>query len=126
MTVSQNRDKPHLPVADNYDSLHSNFRWLVPEKFNMAQVCCARWANAPETSQRVAIREYRDGTNDIFHTYSELQDQANRLSNVLTDLGVGRGDRVAIVMPQCFETAVAYIAVKKHWGITMATRSPRP
>jgi len=119
MTVSQKRDKPHSPVADNYASLHSNFQWLVPTGFNIAQVCCARWANAPETGQRVAIREYHGGANDIFHTYSELQKQANRLSNVLTDLGVGRGDRVAIVMPQCFETAVAYMAVLQMGAVAL-------
>ncbi len=36
MSVSQNRD--------NYASLHQDFQWLVPEKFNIAQVCCGRWA----------------------------------------------------------------------------------
>ncbi len=119
MTDSQNRDMPNLPIGDNYAALHGNFEWLVPEKFNIAQVCCARWANTPETSQRVAIREYCGGTDDIFHTYAELQQQANRLSNVLTDLGVGRGERVAIVMPQCFETAVAYMAVLQMGAVAM-------
>ena len=119
MTDSQNRDRPHAPVADNYAAMHGNFGWLVPEKFNITQVCCARWANAPKTSQRIAIREYCGGTDDIFHTYAELQQQANRLSNLLTDLGVGRGERVAIVMPQCFETAVAYMAVLQMGAVAM-------
>jgi acetyl-CoA synthetase len=33
--------------------------------------------------------------------------------------GVARGDRVAIVMPQCFETAVAYIAVLQMGAVAM-------
>ena len=39
--------------------------------------------------------------------------QANRLSNAqqLAALGVERGDRVAVVLPQRFETAVAYMAL---------------
>jgi len=48
-----------------------------------------------------------------------LQEQANRLSNVLTAQGVQRGDRVAIVMPQCFETAVAYMAVLQMGAVAM-------
>jgi acetyl-CoA synthetase len=48
-----------------------------------------------------------------------LQEQANRLSNVLVAQGVQRGDRVAIVMPQCFETAVAYIAVLQMGAVAM-------
>ncbi len=54
-----------------------------------------------------------------FYTYAELQAQANRLSQVLGSLGVARGDRVAIVMPQRFETAVAYMAVLQMGAVAM-------
>ena len=122
MQVSQTSDKKtrktvHLPAA--YASLHAGFGWEVPEYFNMAEVCSNRWAALPDASKRVAIRAYSTGAADHFHTYAELQAQANRLSNVLTDLGVQRGDRVAIVMPQCFETAVAYIAVLQMGAVAM-------
>jgi acetyl-CoA synthetase len=119
MAISQNRDMPHAPVVDNYAAMHGNFAWLVPAQFNIAQVCCGRWANTPATRQSVAIREYRSGGDDVFHTYAELQQQANRLANLLTDLGVRRGERVAIVMPQCFETAVAYMAVLQMGAVAM-------
>ena len=49
----------------------------------------------------------------------QLQQAANRLSNVLAALGVQRGDRVAIVMPQRFETAVAYMAVLQLGAVAM-------
>jgi acetyl-CoA synthetase len=38
---------------------------------------------------------------------------------VLTGLGVGRGDRVAIVLPQRFETAVAYLATLQMGAVAM-------
>jgi acetyl-CoA synthetase len=41
------------------------------------------------------------------------------MSHVLTGLGVQRGDRVAIVMPQRFETAVAYMAVFQMGAVAM-------
>jgi acetyl-CoA synthetase len=99
--------------------LHDRFEWLVPEKFNIAQVCCARWAALPDASKRVAIHAMNTGAGATFHTYSELQQQANRLSHVLAVLGVERGDRVAIVMPQRFETAVAYMAVLQMGAVAM-------
>ena len=117
MPVSQKSDPFNLPTA--YRQLHSGFRWAVPEQFNMAQVCCTRWAQDPETSKNIAVHAYGTGAEATFHTYAELQAQANRLSNVLTVLGVGRGDRVAIVMPQCFETAVAYMAVMQMGAVAM-------
>ncbi len=119
MSVSQDSDKPAPPVADNYAQIHAEFRWLVPAQFNIAQVCCARWAAQTGAASRVAIHALQgDGTN-VAYSYLELQQQANRLSNVLTALGVLRGDRVAIVMPQRFETAVAYMAVLQMGAVAM-------
>jgi acetyl-CoA synthetase len=85
----------------------------------MAQVCSQRWAAREEATKKVAIHAYSTGATSHFYTYSELQAQANRLSNVLAVLGVQRGDRVGIVMPQCFETAVAYIAVLQMGAVAM-------
>ena len=59
------------------------------------------------------------GLAGTFYTYAQLQEQANRLSNALAQQGVQRGDRVAIVMPQCFETAVAYMAVLQMGAVAM-------
>ena len=121
MRVSQASDKasPTFTLPEAYAQLHGNFQWAVPEHFNMAQVCCQRWAAAPDATKNIAVAAIGAGAKAIFHSYSELQDQANRLSNVLTVLGVGRGDRVAIVMPQCFETAVAYMAVLQMGAVAM-------
>ena len=133
MSVSQHRDKrPRQPRhkpgsglggADHYEAMHRQFRWQVPQHFNIAQVCCARWAaldqGKPDATRRVAIRAEGTGAAATFHTYFELQQAANRLSNVLAALGVVRGDRVAIVMPQRFETAVAYMAVLQLGAVAM-------
>ena len=114
MGVSQARDK-----STAYAQLHQSFGWQVPQHFNMAQACCGRWAAQSVATKRIAVCVHSTDAKDIFHTYSALQDQANRLSNALQALGVLRGDRVAIVMPQCFETAVAYMAVLQMGAVAM-------
>ncbi len=119
MSVSQNSDKPQPFVADPYARWHSRFSWLVPEKFNIAQVCCGRWAAQPDTMKNIAVYAMGTGSTSQFYTYFELQEQANRLSRVLALQGVQRGQRVAIVMPQRFETAVAYMAVLQMGAVAM-------
>ena len=52
-------------------------------------------------------------------TYWDLQQQANRLSNALRALGVKRGNRVAIILPQRPETAIAHIACYQMGAIAM-------
>ena len=119
VNVSQHRDKPQDPSSDGYASLHSGFRWLVPDHFNIAQVCCARWATLPGDTKKIAIQAHSEGSGGQNYSYFELQVQANRLANVLMGLGVTQGDRVAIVMPQRFETAVAYIAVLQMGAVAV-------
>ena len=116
-------DKPPEIVSqyrDNYAQLHGRFKWHVPEHFNMAQVCCARWAASAADAENTAIYEYSPGaTTPKSYSYAVLQEQANRLCNLLVQQGVKRGDRVAIVMPQRFETAVAYVAVLQMGAVAM-------
>jgi acetyl-CoA synthetase len=108
---------------DHYAALHSGFRWQVDEYFNIAEVCCSRWARADQkqrgATKTIAIRAHQTGARTLFHTYFELQRAADALSHQLAGLGVARGDRVAIVMPQRFETAVAYMAVFQMGAVAM-------
>jgi len=124
MPVSQRSDKTSKPqrtvgLPPGYAALHGRFGWQVPQHFNMAQACSQRWAALPDATKRVAVCAYSARASSTFYTYSELQVQANRLSNVLRTLGVQRGDRVGIVLPQRFETAVAYMAVLQLGAVAM-------
>ena len=136
--VSQHRDKtgcvkkataPQVQ-PDHYTRLHSGFQWQVPTCFNIAQVCCARWAALPERSTHLAVIEHTPGsglpnsglhghTGHTGHTFAQLQSRANQLSNLLKTQGVKPGDRVAIVMPQRFDTAVAYMAVLQMGAVAV-------
>ena len=103
--------------ADQHAELHASFRWQVPAQFNIAEVCCARWAR--DTPQAVAIRHEDEAGSATSHTYADLQRAASRLAHALRRLGVQRGERVAIVLPQRFETAVAHLAVYQLGAVAM-------
>ena len=102
---------------DNWEAMHSGFGWQVPEDFNIARGCCARWAAAPDAEDRIAIRAHAAGGATL--SFAQLQREANAMSHLLVSLGVQRGDRVAIVMPQRFETAIAYMAVFQLGAVAM-------
>jgi acetyl-CoA synthetase len=101
---------------DAHASLHAGFRWNVPEHFNIAHVCCTRWIN---DSDRVAIRYENDAGATATLTYAQMQREANRLSNLLHRLGVQRGDRVGLILPQRCETAIAHIACLQMGAVAM-------
>ncbi len=113
---SQGSDK--TPV-DPYTAVHAGFHWQVDENFNIAEVCCSRWARMGDAASKVAIRIHEPGSGPASYSYLALKRAADALSHTLQGLGVQRGDRVAIVMPQRFETAVAYMAVLQMGAVAM-------
>ncbi len=105
--------------ADQYAQLYKYFRWHVPTRFNIADVCCRRWADDAAMAYAVAIIT-DDGAGKVQHTtFAQLQSQANAISHALAHAGVQRGDRVAIVLPQCVATAAAHIAIYQLGAVAM-------
>jgi acetyl-CoA synthetase len=105
--------------GDAHTWLHGGFQWHVPGSFNIAWACCGRWAQHPASARRAAVRWLREDGSAGTLSYGQLQAQANRLAHVLRRLGVQRGDRVAVVMPQRPETAVAHIALYQLGAVAM-------
>lgn len=100
-----------------YAALHREFIWDVPKTFNLGEACCGRWA--AQQPDAVALRyETLQGEIQQF-SYGQLQQAANRLAQGLRRLGVSKGDRVAIVLPQRFETAVAHMAIYQSGAVAM-------
>ena len=61
-------------------------------------------------------------------SFAELDRQVNRLANALIELGIRKGDRVALLLPNCPQFVISYYAVLKAGGIVVATNplySPR-
>ncbi|MDX1653588.1 MAG: AMP-binding protein [Candidatus Competibacteraceae bacterium] len=63
---------------------------------------------AQRSPQAVAIT-----FGETAHTYRELDDLANRLAGSLMDLGLAKGDWVALYLYNCPETVVCYHACFK-------------
>ena len=94
-------------MADRHREICAAFRWSVPGDFNIAEWACRRWAGE---RHRLALQWEDESGETAAWTYWDLQQAANRLSNALHALGVARGERVALILPQRAETIVTYLA----------------
>src|SRR5918912_4315326 len=103
-------------MVDRYQELYSSFRWRVPERYNMARACCGQWAS--ERSRFALYWEDESGAQAAY-SFWDIQMAANRLSNALAALGVKRGDRIALILPQRPEAAIAYIAIFQMGAIAL-------
>lgn len=107
-------------TSDNHAQMHSHFRWSVPEHFNIAQVCSRRWASsASHASTAAVVIHHTDPQLTEARSYADLQNAADGLSHLLAQQGVAVGDRVAVVLAQRFETAVAYMAVLQMGAVAV-------
>ena len=101
---------------NRYDELYRSWRWDVPERYNIAQACCGRWA---ADRSRFALYWEDESGETAKYTFWDIQREANRLSNALAGLGVKRGDRVALILPQRPEMAIAYMAIFQMGAIAL-------
>ena len=85
------------------------FKWFSGGKFNIVYNCLDRYMDTPTRDKVAYIWESDDGQTRKL-TYAELYQMTNQMAKVLQNLGVQKGDRVAIYMPMIPELVSAILA----------------
>ena len=99
-----------LTRQTGYDALYRDFAWAIPERYNIGVDVCDRHADG---TGRKALTYVSDTGAVSEHSFDDFKRASNRFANVLGAHGFGRGDRLAILLPQMPETAVAHVAAFK-------------
>ncbi|MCB9569604.1 MAG: acetate--CoA ligase [Myxococcales bacterium] len=114
------------PVLADYDAARASFRWEEARALldglpggrglNIAHEAVDRHAAGPD-GERVAIRWLgkRGERRDL--TYHDLAAQSSRFANLLTDLGVARGERVFVLAGRVPELYVAALGTLKRGAV---------
>ncbi|MFZ7126566.1 MAG: long-chain-fatty-acid--CoA ligase [Desulfobacterales bacterium] len=88
----------------------------VPEKVEFEATCL------PGFLERSAV-EYPDRMALMFQgyrlSYRQLKDMVDRMATALADMGVGKGDRVAILLPNLIPCVAAYYAILKLGAVAV-------
>ena len=105
-----------LPRGARYEDVYARFRWTLPPAYNIAVDVCDRHAG---DRSRVALIYEDDSGSTSEHTFAEFRARSNQLARVFAGLGIGRGDRVGIVLAQRPETAVAHLAAYKLGAVAL-------
>jgi acetyl-CoA synthetase len=84
-------------------------RWFDGGRLNVSHNCLDRHVSGPRADKTALLWEGEPGDTRTY-TYRELHAEVGRFAQVLKDLGVGRGDRVAIYLPMIPEAAIAMLA----------------
>ena len=101
----------------DFDALSRAFRWKIPPLYNIGVDVTDKWAAVDP--KRPAIFEVGPSGAVATIAFGELSEKSNRLANALRALGVGRGDRVGILLPQSHRVTIAHAAVYKLGAIAV-------
>jgi acyl-coenzyme A synthetase/AMP-(fatty) acid ligase len=87
-------EQPHNMT--DYEKTYAEFTWNVPDQYNFARDVIDRWAE--KDPQKRAMLWVDDDGNETERTFADISRASRRLCNVLADLGVSRGDVVALML----------------------------
>ncbi|WP_294982185.1 acetate--CoA ligase [uncultured Microbacterium sp.] len=107
----------HTPFTQVLDWTNPPFaQWFADGELNVAYNCLDRHV-AAGNGDRVALLWEGEPGDERRITYAELTEEVKRTANVLEQLGIGAGDRVAIYLPMIPEAIVAMLAVARIGAI---------
>ena len=99
-----------------FDFNSGHIRWFEGGKLNAAYNCLDRHLES-RGDKAALIWESDDGSTVKTYTYKELHAEVCKLSNVLRDRGVKKGDRICIYMPMVPEAAIAALSCARIGAI---------
>ena len=106
-----------IPPGADWAAMRAAHRWPRRRRLNMAEAVCDAWARAaPERTALLYLRP--DGTLRDWR-YGQLARAARRLANAFAAQGIGRGDRVAALLPQTPETLLTHLAAWRLGAVTV-------
>jgi acetyl-CoA synthetase len=104
---SHARDLEHLAAA---------FHWNLPMRYNIGVDVCDKWCLEPA---RIALIHKPAVGECVEYTFADIRRLSNQTANLLLSAGLRRGDRIAVLLPQMPETAIAHVAIYKIGAIAV-------
>ncbi len=102
--------------AENFEDMVAAFSWNIPSLYNIGVDVCDKWSHEPT---RVALIHKPPVGENIEYTFADIRRLSNQAANLMLSAGLVRGDRIAVLLPQMPETAVAHVAIYKMGAIAV-------
>ncbi len=102
-------------AIESYEQACAEHEWRVPERYNIAADVCDKH---PRSKPAMVWERFDGATRSL--DWGELQDLSNRAAHALAELGVSKGDRVAVVLPPTPETAAIFFGTWKLGALLLS------
>lgn len=107
---------PNPHDAQDFERIAATFSWDLPEHYNIGVDVCDKWSHDPK---RIALIHKPPIGTSIEYTFAEIRSLSNQAANLMLSARLTRGDRIAVLLPQMPETAIAHVAIYKMGAIAV-------
>lgn len=102
---------------DSYEDFKANCRIIIPEGFNFGFDIVDEYARI--SPDKRALLWCNDQGDCRTFTFGEASDISNRIANFLTAVGIGKGDRVMMILKRRWEFWMCMIALHKIGAVAI-------
>ncbi len=107
----------------NYEKLCRTWKWEIPPFYNIGKDCTDSQAEDEHLRNKVALYWENESGEARKFTFLELSNLTNQIGNALLSLGVKKGDRIIIRLPNIPEFPVAFLGAIKIGSIPIPSSS---
>ncbi len=112
------------PWLKHYEpGVRANLEYPPVPMHQFLENSAAQYPDRPATIFGNVVHQLGGALMDAKLTYRQLNEQVNRLANALMAMGVKKGDRVALYLPNCPPYVIGYYAILKI-GAIVAPNNP--
>ena len=102
---------------ESYDDFMANFELIVPENFNFGYDVVDAWASeAPDKVCMTWCNEH--GVRRSF-TFADMKEATDRTASFFASLGIGRGDRVMLILKRRWQFWFSIVALHKLGAVAI-------
>ena len=94
-----------------------NFKVNIPENFNFGYDVVDEWAKT--NPDKIALCWVNDKGEHYNFTFSQIKEQSDRAASYFLSLGIGKGDKVMLILKRRFEFWFAIIGLHKIGAIAI-------
>ena len=105
------------PNMQDYQETYKDFRLEVPEYFNFGFDVMDRWAE--DRTKLALISVEPSGEKAQQHSFWDLKVASNKFAHVLRHMGIGKGDRVFLMLPRIPQWYAALLGMIKLGVVPM-------
>jgi acetyl-CoA synthetase len=106
---------PRLERFDSYEQACHEFRWLIPQRLNIASAICRRHSDAVT---RIALSDVKEGGINTY-TFGGLDYLSDKFATALSESGISQGDSVAVLLPPSAALAIAHLGALKTGAVVV-------